>query len=58
MADDGLIDHAVLDGFIFGLWFLTEEEAREPIENDPDLESIRDHPRYIKLIDERRALSE
>jgi SAM-dependent methyltransferase len=34
MADDGLIDQKVLDGFVFSLWFLTVEEARQPIEDD------------------------
>ena len=37
MADEGLLDQAVLDRFIFALWFQTEEDAREPIETDPDL---------------------
>jgi len=37
MADDGLIDKAVLDSFVFGLWFMTADEAREPIEGDPAL---------------------
>jgi SAM dependent carboxyl methyltransferase len=34
MADEGLIDRAILDGFIFGLWFMTENEARAPLESD------------------------
>jgi len=37
MADDGLLDRKVLDGFVFGLWFMTEEEARAPLESDPAL---------------------
>jgi SAM dependent carboxyl methyltransferase len=37
MADDGLIDRATLDGFVFGLWFMTESEARAPFESDPAL---------------------
>lgn len=37
MADDGLIDRAVLDRFVFGVWFMTEREARAPFETDPDL---------------------
>jgi hypothetical protein len=35
MADDQLIDPAVLDRFLFGIWFMTAEEARSPIEADP-----------------------
>ncbi|HSA80221.1 MAG TPA: hypothetical protein VLE23_05320 [Geminicoccaceae bacterium] len=34
MADDGLIDQKVLDRFVFSLWFLTAEEARQPIEDN------------------------
>lgn len=37
MADAGLIDQQVLNGFVFGVWFMTEHEAREPLEADPDL---------------------
>jgi len=37
MADEGLIDRAVLDGFLFGLWFMTAEEAREPLDTEPSL---------------------
>jgi SAM dependent carboxyl methyltransferase len=37
MADDGLIAGSVLDEFVFSLWFLTAEEARQPIVDDPDL---------------------
>lgn len=34
MADDGLIERKVLDDFVFSLWFLTADEARQPIEDD------------------------
>ena len=34
MADEGLIDKEVLDSFVFGLWFMTAHEAREPLEAD------------------------
>lgn len=37
MADDGLLDQAALDSFVFGLWFMTASEAREPLETEPDL---------------------
>jgi SAM-dependent methyltransferase len=37
MADDGLIDRATLDSFVFGLWFMTESEAREPFASDREL---------------------
>lgn len=37
MADEGLIDGCILDNFVFSLWFLTEEEARHPLVNDPQL---------------------
>ena len=37
MGDDGLIDRDILDSFVFGLWFLTADEAREPIETDATL---------------------
>lgn len=37
MATDGLIDQRALDGFVFGVWFPTEQEAREPLEEDPEL---------------------
>jgi SAM dependent carboxyl methyltransferase len=37
MADEGLLDREVLDSFVFGLWFLTEREARAPLESDPAL---------------------
>jgi SAM-dependent methyltransferase len=37
MADDGLLDREVLDNFVFGLWFMTEREARTPLESDPAL---------------------
>jgi len=37
MADEGLLDRAVLDSFVFGLWFMTAGEARAPLETDPAL---------------------
>jgi SAM-dependent methyltransferase len=37
MAEDGLINRAALDSFVFGLWFMTDEEARVPLERDPQL---------------------
>lgn len=37
MADDGLIEAAVLDSFVFSLWFMSAQEAREPIEEDARL---------------------
>lgn len=37
MADDGVLDAGVLDQFLFSLWFLTKEEAEDPLLNDPDL---------------------
>jgi hypothetical protein len=37
MVDDGLIDPAVLDEFVFSLWFLTAEEARRPLVDDDHL---------------------
>ncbi len=39
MVDDDLIDQNTLDTFVFGLWFMTAEEARAPIEADLDLAS-------------------
>ena len=42
MANDGLIDQLVLDGFVFGVWFPTEREAREPLEQDPELKKAFD----------------
>lgn len=30
MADDGLIDREIAAGFVFSLWFMTEEEAKRP----------------------------
>ena len=34
MADDGLIDRKILDEFVFSLWFLTADEARQPLQDD------------------------
>lgn len=42
MADDSLLDTAVLDRFVFALWFQTKEDARGPIETDPDLSKVFD----------------
>lgn len=42
MADEGLLDKAVLDRFVFGLWFQTEQDARSPIETDPVLSKTFD----------------
>ena len=51
MADDGLLDKAILDRFVFALWFQTEEDARGPIEADPDLSAAFD----IEQVAVRRA---
>ena len=40
MADDGLIEQDVLDRFVFSLWFMTAEEARAPLEAEPDLKQV------------------
>ncbi|MGI9399646.1 MAG: hypothetical protein ACR2O0_00195 [Rhizobiaceae bacterium] len=40
MADDSLLDSEILDHFVFSLWFLTEQEAREPIETDKNLSKV------------------
>ncbi len=37
MVVDGLLDASALDRFLFSLWFPTAEEARAPIEEEPDL---------------------
>ncbi len=42
MADDGLLDRSALDSFVFGLWFRTEQDARDPIELDPVLSNTFD----------------
>ena len=42
MAEDGLLDKSLLDRFVFALWFQTEEDARMPIETDPDLSQAFD----------------
>jgi SAM dependent carboxyl methyltransferase len=34
MTDEGRLDRKTADSFVFGLWFMTSEEARGPIEND------------------------
>ncbi|MEH6524927.1 MAG: hypothetical protein V7723_02555 [Sneathiella sp.] len=64
MVGDGMIDRDTYNGFVFALWFLTETEAREPLENDPilkeafEIEEIRVAPApenatdfFIELID-------
>ena len=40
MADDGLIDTEVLDRFVFSLWFLTAEEAHQPLIDDDHLSRV------------------
>lgn len=42
MADEGLLDRKTLDNFVFSLWFMTEEEARQPIEQDAELSAAFD----------------
>ena len=37
MADDGLVDRSVLDEFLFSLWFMTADEARQPLIDEEDL---------------------
>jgi hypothetical protein len=37
MVDDGCLEASALDHFVFPLWFPTTEEAREPIDREPDL---------------------
>ena len=37
MVDDGLIAGSVLDQFVFGVWFLSEQEARAPLTSDSEL---------------------
>ena len=37
MVDDGLLDQGVLDSFVFGIWFMTEAEARAPLGEDAEL---------------------
>lgn len=37
MVDEGLFDRAILERFVFALWFQTEEDARDPIDSDPVL---------------------
>jgi SAM dependent carboxyl methyltransferase len=37
MADDGLVDRSVLDEFVFSLWFMTADEARQPLIDEEDL---------------------
>jgi len=42
MADDGVIDGDALDNFVFSLWFMTADEARQPIEQDEVLSQAFD----------------
>ncbi|MEM9106965.1 MAG: hypothetical protein AAGC96_15020, partial [Pseudomonadota bacterium] len=42
MADEGLINRQALDNFVFSLWFMTEDEARQPIEQDAELSKAFD----------------
>ena len=57
MADDGLIDKSVLDSFVFGVWFMTAQEAREPLESDLalaaafEIEDIRVEPASVNPSD-------
>ncbi len=37
MADDGMLDSTVLDHFLFSLWFLSADEARQPLQEEKDL---------------------
>jgi hypothetical protein len=37
MVDDGLLDGAALDEFVFSLWFPTAEQARRPLVDDEHL---------------------
>jgi hypothetical protein len=37
MVADGLLAASALDDFVFPLWFPTAEEARTPLEHEPDL---------------------
>jgi SAM dependent carboxyl methyltransferase len=37
MVTDGVLKASALDHFVFSLWFPTVEEARAPIEGEPDL---------------------
>jgi SAM dependent carboxyl methyltransferase len=57
MADDGLINRDILDRFVFGLWFMTESEARAPLQSDPilakafEIEDIRVEPALVNQSD-------
>ncbi len=37
MAEEGLLDRKTADTFLFGLWFMTAEEARHALKTDADL---------------------
>lgn len=40
MAEEGLIDRSAADNFVFGLWFLTAQEARQPFEEASGLADL------------------
>ncbi|MES0879621.1 hypothetical protein [Roseibium sp. SCP14] len=40
MVEDGQLDREVADNFVFGLWFLTENEARQAIEQNAELSKL------------------
>ncbi|MCR9135192.1 MAG: class I SAM-dependent methyltransferase [Alphaproteobacteria bacterium] len=42
LADEGWIKESVLDRFVFGVWFMTDDEARAPLETDPVLKQAFD----------------
>ncbi|MEO1111641.1 MAG: hypothetical protein AAFY05_04885 [Pseudomonadota bacterium] len=42
MVDDGLLDRSIANTFVFGLWFLTASEAREPFEDGSGLADLYD----------------
>jgi hypothetical protein len=68
MVDDGLLMASALDRFVFPLWFPTVEEARDPIDREPDLaeafavieaavDPVEPHPNdvYEDLLGDRAA---
>jgi SAM dependent carboxyl methyltransferase len=40
MVADGVLEASALDHFVFPLWFPTAEEARAPIDREPDLKAV------------------
>ena len=42
MTDDGLLSRSAAENFVFGLWFLTASEAREPFEDGAGLADLYD----------------